>query len=94
MNITQSKIEIIDIVAPGTFDYQFSNDYVAQVFLVKPDNRFDWVCNLEDKSRKGQWQLQPGNYKLVYRLKNQKSTNYSGEKFVKIESNRITTIKL
>ena len=52
------------------------------------------ICNLEDKSRKGQWQLQPGNYKLVYRLKNQKSTNYSGEKLVKIESNKITTIKI
>ena len=94
VKVTQSKIETVDVVAPGTFDYQFSNDYVAQVFLVKQDNTLDWVCNLEDKSRKGQWQLQPGNYKLVYRLKNQKSTNYSGEKLVKIESNKITTIKI
>jgi len=94
VKVTQSKIETIDIIAPGTFDYQFSNDYVAQVFLLKQDNSLEWVCNLEEKSRKGQWQLQPGNYKLVYRLKNQKSTNYSGEKPFKIESNRITTIKL
>jgi Ca-activated chloride channel family protein len=75
VKVTQSKIETIDIIAPGTFDYQFSNDYVAQVFLLKQDNSLEWVCNLEEKSRKGQWQLQPGNYKLVYRLKNQKSTN-------------------
>ena len=94
VKLNQSKTETIDIIAPGTLDYQFTADYIAQVFLIKQDNTLEWICNIEDKSRKGQWNLQPGNYKLVYRLKNQKSTNYTGEKIIKIDSNRITTFKL
>jgi Ca-activated chloride channel family protein len=94
VKLNQSKTETIDIIAPGTLDYQFTADYIAQVFVIKPDNTLEWICNIEDKSRKGQWNLQPGNYKLVYRLKNQKSTNYTGEKIIKIDSNRITTFKL
>ncbi len=94
VKLNQSKTETIDIIAPGTLDYQFTADYIAQVFLIKLDNTLEWICNIEDKSRKGQWNLQPGNYKLVYRLKNQKSTNYTGEKIIKIDSNRITTFKL
>lgn len=94
VKLNQSKTETIDIIAPGTLDYQFTADYIAQVFVIKPDYTLEWICNIEDKSRKGQWNLQPGNYKLVYRLKNQKSTNYTGEKIIKIDSNRITTFKL
>jgi hypothetical protein len=61
---------------------------------MKDNNTLEWICNLEDKSRKGQWRLQPGNYKLVYRPKNQKSSTYTQEKTFKIDPNRITYIKL
>lgn len=94
INIQQSKTESINIVAPGTLDYSFSMDYVAQVFLIKQDSSSEWVCNIEDKSRKGQWQLQPGDYKLVYRPKNQKSSTYTNEKTFKIESNKTSIIKI
>jgi Ca-activated chloride channel family protein len=92
--VEQSKVISIQIIAPGTFDYSFSVDYIAQIFLMKENNAFEWVCNLDDKSRKGQWRLQPGNYKLVYRPKNQKSSTYTQEKTFKIDPNRITYIKL
>jgi Ca-activated chloride channel family protein len=94
VKIQQSKIETITITAPGTFDYTFGAEYIAQVFLVKPDGNSEWVLNIDDKSKKGQWQLQPGSYKLVYRLKNQKSSTYTGEKVFKIDSNRTTTFNL
>jgi Ca-activated chloride channel family protein len=94
VKIQQSKIETITITAPGTFDYTFGAEYIAQVFLVKPDGNSEWVLNIDEKSKKGQWQLQPGSYKLVYRLKNQKSSTYTGEKVFKIDSNRTTTFNL
>ncbi|MFM7661573.1 MAG: hypothetical protein ACKO6A_02820, partial [Bacteroidota bacterium] len=94
VDVQQSKTELITIKAPGTFNYTFASEYIAQVFLVKSDGALEWVLNIDDKSKKGQWQLQPGSYKLVYRLKNQKSTTYTGEKTFKIDSNRTTTFNL
>jgi Ca-activated chloride channel family protein len=61
---------------------------------MKSDGNAEWVLNVDEKSKKGQWQLQPGSYKLVYRLKTQKSSSYTGEKTFKIDSNRTTTINL
>lgn len=94
VDVQQSKTELITIKAPGTFNYTFAIEYIAQVFLVKSDGALEWVLNIDDKSKKGQWQLQPGSYKLVYRLKNQKSSTYTGEKTFKIDSNRTTTFNL
>jgi Ca-activated chloride channel family protein len=94
IKIQQSKTEVISIIAPGMFDFSFSAEYIAQVFLMKSDGNAEWVLNIDDKSKKGQFQLQPGSYKLVYRLKSQKSSSYTGEKTFKIDSNRTTTINL
>jgi Ca-activated chloride channel family protein len=94
IKIQQSKTEVISIIAPGVFDFTFGAEYIAQVFLMKSDSNTEWVLNIDDKSKKGQFQLQPGSYKLVYRLKSQKSSSYTGEKTFKIDSNRTTTINL
>jgi len=94
IKIQQSKTEVISIIAPGMFDFTFGAEYIAQVFLMKSDSNTEWVLNIDDKSKKGQFQLQPGSYKLVYRLKSQKSSSYTGEKTFKIDSNRTTTINL
>jgi Ca-activated chloride channel family protein len=94
IKIQQSKTEVISIIAPGMFDFSFGAEYIAQVFLMKSDGNAEWVLNIDDKSKKGQFQLQPGSYKLVYRLKSQKSSSYTGEKTFKIDSNRTTTINL
>lgn len=94
IKIQQSKTEVISIIAPGMFDFSFGAEYIAQVFLMKSDSNAEWVLNIDDKSKKGQFQLQPGSYKLVYRLKSQKSSSYTGEKTFKIDSNRTTTINL
>lgn len=92
--VEQSKVNTIEIVAPGTLEYDFSVDYVAQIFLVKKDNSTEWICNIADFSKQGQWTLQPGNYKFVYRPKNQKSSTYTQEKSFKIDSNKTTYIKI
>jgi Ca-activated chloride channel family protein len=94
IKIQQSKTEVISIIAPGVFDFTFGAEYIAQVFLMKSDSNTEWVLNIDDKSKKGQFQLQPGSYKLVYRSKSQKSSSYTGEKTFKIDSNRTTTINL
>ena len=92
VEVTQSKITTIDVVAFGTLNYTNPKGLVGQIFVDRGNNNFEWVCNLEAGAAKGSWNLQPGNYKVVYREKDQKSTAYTKEKIVRIDSNKTITL--
>ena len=67
---------------------------VGQVFVDKGNGLFEWVFNLDEKIVSSKYALQPGNYKLIYRQKDQKSTGYTQEKKFKIESTKKTLLNL
>jgi Ca-activated chloride channel family protein len=92
VDVTQSSTVYIDILAPGFFNYKAAQPFVAQIFLNKDNGDSEWVYNLDEASKSGSIQLQPGNYKLVYRPKNLKSSSYTIDKDFRIFSNKVTTI--
>lgn len=92
VEVTQSATTKIEIPAPGTFSYKASTAITGQIFVVKGDGTFDWVCNLDELPNHSNIQLQPGNYKVVYRFKNIKKTIYTTEKEFIIYSNKITSL--
>ncbi len=94
VDVTQSSTASFDIQAPGWMTYRAGNTIVGQVFVKNEDGAYDWVCNLDEHSRSGQWQLQPGLYRLVYRQKNLRSSSYTIEKDFRIFSNKTTSINL
>lgn len=94
VDVTQNSIIKVDIVAPGLFTYKASSPITGQVFTVNGDGTFEWVCNLDDKPSAGSYNLQPGNYKVVYRIKNVKNTLYTIEKEFRIYSNKTTALNL
>ena len=94
VEVNQSSTTTIDVLAPGSFNYKASNAVVGQVFVINDDGTLDWVCNLDEKARTGQWYLQPGNYRVVYRSKNLKSAAFTVEQNFRIYSNKTTSINL
>lgn len=92
VDVTQSATAKIEIPAPGTFSYKATSQVTGQVFTVNGDGTFDWVCNLDDLPVQSTIQLQPGNYKVVYRFKNIRSTIYTTEKEFRIYSNKTTSL--
>jgi Ca-activated chloride channel family protein len=92
VDVTQSSSVKVDITAPGLFTYKATSPITGQIFVVNGDGTFTWVCNLEDQPTQGSWQLQPGNYKVVYRFKKIKSTIYTTEKEFRIYSNKTTSL--
>ncbi len=92
VDVTQSAITKVDIVAPGIFSYKATNLITGQVFTVNGDGTFTWVCNLDELPSNNTIQLQPGNYKVVYRFKNIKNTIYTTEKEFRIYSNKTTSL--
>ena len=94
VNVEQSSIADINIKAPGFFKYSGINRITGQIFMKNDNGTWDWVTNLEDGSRNGQVQLQPGQYRMVYRQKDLKSSTYTMQNDFRINSNSTTTIKL
>jgi Ca-activated chloride channel family protein len=94
VTITQSSTQTIDVPAPGNFSYRAGTTIVAQLFVIRDNGTIDWVCNLDESARSGQWYLQPGSYRVVYRNKNLRSATFSVEKDFRIYSNKTTSINL
>jgi Ca-activated chloride channel homolog len=94
VEITQSSTTTIDIPAPGLLSYSCGKAIVGQVFAMHENGGIEWVCNLDQTALTGSWQLQPGNYKIVYRQKYMRSTTYTTEKYFKITSNKTTPVNL
>lgn len=93
VEVTQSSTRTVNITAPGTFSYRTGRDVVGQIFVSRPDGTSEWVCNLS-KARSGQWSLQPGKYKVVYRQKDGRSADQTVEKEIRIYSNKTTSVNL
>lgn len=94
IEITQSATFNLEIAAPGTLNYKAVNNVVAQVFTQNETGKWDWVYNLSQGNLNGYLDLQPGNYRLVYRQKSLPSTAYTYTKDFKIYSNKTTTLNL
>ena len=94
LRVNQSSTSYIDIKAPGFMKYSAGSTLVGQIFTKNSDGTWDWVCNLKDNSSYGNWQLQPGLYRIVYRQKKLKSSSYTMEKEFRINSNKTISLKL
>lgn len=92
IEITQGSTYNLDIPTPGSLNYKSTNYMVAQIFVLNDLGKWDWVYNLSQTSMNSYLDLQPGNYKVVYRQKNLPSTSYTYTKDFRIMSNKTTTI--
>lgn len=92
VEVNQSSTTRVDVVAPGWFNYKKSKAVSAQIFLIPPIGKLEWVCNLDDLGNGGTFNLQPGHYKVVYRHKDMKNTMYTLEKDFRIYSNKTTSL--
>lgn len=94
VTVEQSSTAFIDIKAPGSIKYVASHNIVGQIFTQNSNGTWDWVCNLKPGTRTGEWQLQPGAYRIVYRAAHLKSSTYTIEKDFRINSNKTVSINL
>lgn len=94
VEVYQSKTTLVDVIPAGTFQYVVAKATVGQLFYERTADNWEWVCNLEEGPLEGKWQLQPGNYKIVYREKDQKSSAYTKEKKFRIDSNKTLLLNL
>lgn len=92
ITVTQSTITPITIDAPGMMSYKFHTASEGQLLVKNSQGSWDWVINLAEKE--GMFQLQPGEYKIVYRKKQGKKTELDSSKEFKMLSNKSILITL
>jgi len=91
--ISQDSTTTVQIPIPGTIHMFFPDDGYGSVY-VERNNRLDWVYNLKGFEKKESIVLQPGRYRVIYRLKNSGNTMDTIEKSFKIKSGISTSLKL
>ena len=94
VKVEQSAKSDINIKAPGFFRYSGSKVITGQLFVQNSNGSWDWVTNLEEGARYGEVRLQPGEYRMVYRENQLKSSTYTMQNNFRISSNKTTSIKL
>ena len=94
VKISQSAYTYIDIEGSGLFKYSTSKSIVGQVFIDKGENKDDWVCDIGGAKLTDTFYLQPGQYRIVYRLKDAISTDYTNLKVFTIQAGENTFINL
>ena len=66
----------------------------GQLFIENKKGELEWVINLDPALNSQKWNLQPGNYKIVFRGKKQYSSAYTQEKSFTIKSNNTIYLTL
>lgn len=94
VKVDQSSTNTVSIDAPGVVNLSAYKSVTGQIFEVKNNNGFEWVCDLNERTKSNQFILQPGRYVVIYRQVDLKETTYTKEKQFSIYSNKSITINL
>lgn len=94
VTVKQSSTAEVTLDAPGTIKLRGSKPVVGQIFERKPNNQYEWVCDLDENTKLNEFVLLPGHYQVVYRKKHLKATNYTVSKEFTIFSNKSIIINL
>lgn len=94
VEVKQSETTTITIPAPGTLNYRANFISIAQLFYKNGKGEWEWVVNFNENQRDGQYQLLPGDYRIVYRYQKLKETDFSRSKEFRINSNQTILISL
>jgi Ca-activated chloride channel family protein len=93
VEIKQSHTTKIEIQAPGVLNISSTTHYVGAIFRpYKGQN--EWIYNLNPNVTNEKIIIQPGTYKIYYRLKNIRSAAFTIEKTFTIEQGKSTNISL
>ncbi len=91
--IDQSKVTNVNIPQPGKLHLIGNTEYFGAIYQMK-GNRLEWVIDIDNNLKRQIITLQPGEYKLIYRLKKVTKTYLTVEKVFEIQSGGSTHLNL
>ncbi|MHC2990083.1 von willebrand factor type a [Pontibacter sp. HJ8] len=94
VEITQGETNTITFPTPGQLNVSSDLQGYGSLYLVEDDGGQRWLHNLPEKSSKTVLALQPGKYRLVYRMQSARSSKFTDVQEFTIRSGATTTVKI
>ncbi len=94
VNIEQSGQKNITLPAPGLLNIYNNAAGFGSLYEIDNDGSQKWVKDLDSKESKSSLAIQPGNYKIVFRIEKAPGSKYTTIKNFTIKEGLSTTIRL
>ena len=93
LEIEPGQTTTIGIPTPGKVNFNSSAPGYGSI-LVEKENELEWVVDLDSDASRQSISLQPGNYRVVFRTKSSKKSEYSVAKRFSVTSGATTIVNL
>jgi Ca-activated chloride channel homolog len=84
VEIFHGSTKTLDVPRQGIIRLNYKEPVYGSIVLIEKDNNIQWVADLSENATAEEFQLLPGNYKIIFRPKNKKETIYTTEKEIKV----------
>ena len=94
VEVKQGETSTITFPAPGQLNVSSDLQGYGSLYLLEEDGSQRWLHDLPEKSSKTVLALQPGKYRLVYRMKSAQASKFTDVQDFTIRSGATTTVKI
>ncbi|WP_347158469.1 vWA domain-containing protein [Pontibacter chitinilyticus] len=92
--IKQGDVNTITIPPPGQLAIPSQMQGYGSIYTLDDSGKQEWICNLPEDNSKVTLALQPGKYRMVYRMKSAQASKFTDVQDFTIRSGATTTIKI
>ena len=93
VEIKQDYTTKIQIPSPGLVTIMRGSRGYGSIYVIK-DSKMEWVYNLSPNLTKDIIRLQPGSYKVIFRIRGLRSSEYTITKSFKVNSNASNLVRI
>lgn len=94
IQILQNQITKVEIPEPGMLDMIISDQGSGSLFVLRKNEKKEWIYNIKGQNKSEKILLQPGSYRIVFRSNMTNATTDTKIKDFSIESNKTLKINL
>ena len=88
------KTKTILLPAPGVVNFNTITTGYGSLYEIKPDGTQAWVCNLNDLKSQFSLTLLPGQYKIVFRVRQTPGSKYTGFKKFTVNAGQTSMVNV
>ncbi|MHA6249890.1 vWA domain-containing protein [Pontibacter sp. CAU 1760] len=94
VELKQGQTNTVSIPPPGQLSIPSQMKGYGSIYALEADGAQRWLYNLPEENSKVTLALQPGNYRLIYRMKTAQASKFTDIKDFNIKSGATTTVKI
>jgi Ca-activated chloride channel family protein len=94
VDIQADKTKSILLPAPGVVNFNTIATGYGSLYEIKEDGAQEWICNMNELKSQFTLNLLPGQYKIVFRVKQTTGSKYTGFKKFTLQSGKTLMVNV